>query len=118
MHSDYKSKACEQKAQIALNLRKYYLKKQPIPECNKLYNCHLDTTAESLLYTMPSPSQYTASTPADDLVPKSILNFFERLYKSIDTASQHEEFANCFTKDAVIVFASSRYEGRKGKIPT
>ncbi|KAK0509865.1 hypothetical protein JMJ35_007259 [Cladonia borealis] len=61
----------------------------------------------------PSPSYHTISTPTDNSLPASLLTFFQRLYHSSDTPSQHEEFANCFTKDAVIVFASSRYEGRE-----
>lgn len=63
---------------------------------------------------MPSQSQYIAETPTGDLVPKSIVNFFERFYKISDSPDQHEEYAGCFTEDGVMVLASSRVEGRKG----
>ena len=63
---------------------------------------------------MPSQSQYIAEIPAGDFVPKSIVKFFERLYQISDSPGQHEEFAGCFTEDGVIVFGSSRLEGRKG----
>ena len=65
---------------------------------------------------MPSQSQYTAETPTGDLVPKSIVNFFERFFKISDSPEQHEEYAGCFTEEGVMVHASSRIEGREGNL--
>ena len=63
---------------------------------------------------MQSQFQYLAETPAGDLVPQSIINFFKKFYILSDSPSQHKEYASCFTEDGVMVLASSRTEGRDG----
>ena len=64
---------------------------------------------------MSTQIQYLAETPAGDLVPQSIVNFFKKFYILSDSPEKHREYADCFTEDGVMVLGSERTEGREGK---
>jgi hypothetical protein len=58
-------------------------------------------------------SQASQYPPAVEFDPE-YKKFFENFYATSDRAEAHEEYAQCFTKDAVLVMASKRVVGREG----
>ena len=63
-----------------------------------------------------TPYQYTSQCPSVPSVPDSIRKFFETFYQISDTPDAHEEYADCFTENAVVVMASAKVEGREGEL--
>lgn len=59
-------------------------------------------------------AQYLSTFPSVFEVPASLKKFFERFYQVSDTPDTHEQCADAFTGDAVLVMASARVEGREG----
>lgn len=59
--------------------------------------------------------QYKSSYPSTPEVPSSLHQFFKTFYKISDTPEAHEKYVDCFTKDAVLVMASTKVEGSDGK---
>lgn len=57
-------------------------------------------------------SQYSASVPADGTVKPEIRSFFENFYAISDTPDGHEQYADQFTNDGVLIMASNKVQGR------
>ena len=60
-------------------------------------------------------SQYTASTPGDGQVKPEIKSFFEKFYEISDTPSDHENYAEQFTKDGKLIMGPNESNGRDGE---
>ena len=127
MHSDYETQDVKARNSDQLNLKEYHLKYILNTTASSGQSCRnspigREPTAYLLTTKLPLPTmpfqsqfQYLAETPAGDLVPQSIVNFFKKFYILSDSPDQHREYANCFTKDGVMVLGSSRTEGREGR---
>ena len=60
-------------------------------------------------------SQYTASTPGDGQVKPEIKSFFEKFYEISDTPSDHEKYAEQFTKNGKLIMGPNESNGRGGE---
>ncbi len=58
---------------------------------------------------------YKSAYPSGIEVDDGIKAFFEEFYQISDTPDMHEAYADSFTKDAVLIMASKRAEGRDGE---
>jgi len=58
--------------------------------------------------------RYQFTFPTIPEVPGSLRKFFERFNQISDTPKAHEEYADAFTKDAVLMMASAKVKGREG----
>lgn len=57
-------------------------------------------------------SQYSASIPDDGTVKGDIKAFFEKFYAVSDTPDGHEQYADMFTSDAVLIMGPNKTQGR------
>lgn len=60
-------------------------------------------------------SLYKSEYPPNMLIDEGIVQFFETFYETSDTPDAHEKYAASFTKDATLVMASKKSEGRDGR---
>lgn len=58
-------------------------------------------------------SSYSSQYPPIEVNPE-IKQFFEKFYQISDTADAHEQYADSFTKDATLIMASAKLQGRDG----
>ena len=60
-------------------------------------------------------SQYPASTPEDGAVRPEIKAYFEKFYEVSDTPSDHQVYAEQFTRNAKLIMGPNEANGRDGK---
>jgi hypothetical protein len=57
---------------------------------------------------------YTSEYPSDTTIPADLQAFIKRYYTTVDIRGKHNEYANCFAKDAVLVAHGNTVNGRDG----
>ena len=61
-------------------------------------------------------SQYTAAIPDDGQVRTEIREFFKKFYEVSDSPSDHERYAEQFTKGGKLIMGPNEVNGRDGKL--
>lgn len=59
-------------------------------------------------------SHHQAEVPADGSVKQDVRAFFEQFYLLSDTPEAHQEYANQFTENGVLIMIGDRRNGRQG----
>jgi len=62
-------------------------------------------------------SSYKPEYPAGVEIDVGIKTFFEEFYKLSDTPEAHDQYANCFAKDATVVMGTKKVVGRPSISP-
>jgi hypothetical protein len=57
---------------------------------------------------------YASEYPLDTTVPADLKAFIKRYYTTVDIRGKHAEYANCFSKDALLIAHGNTVRGRDG----